>query len=114
MTTELKAKLNEYEDVHVVRRRHAGLRPRPSGLAPTPASSVLQYLAERKQEYETRQDARYRKGSSQYRGVSWDTAKSAWQMCAILNGGKRLFKRFSSEAEAARCYDHVQIQRFGR
>lgn len=79
-----------------------------------PFYPALQYLAERKQESEARQDARYRKGSSRYRGVSWEAVNRVWRMKASLVGGKLVRKQFSSQEDAARCYDHIQIHMFGR
>jgi hypothetical protein len=79
-----------------------------------PLCPALQYLAERKQEAEARRDARFRKGSSRHRGVSWIRSTRVWEMCAGVGGGKRVKKRCSTEEDAARCYDHIQIQMFGR
>lgn len=60
----------------------------------------MQYLDDLKKESEAKQDARFRKGSSRHRGVSWYTAGGKWRMQASLRGGRRFEKFFDNEDDA--------------
>ena len=49
------------------------------------------------------------RGTSRYRGVSWDKAKGKWAACVMLDRRTRHLGRFDSEVEAA-----VAARRFRR
>ena len=120
MTAQLRAALDEYGDVHEVggveRSRCSSCCVKEllqavvlcSAMSPTP-----QYLAERKRESDAKQDARFRKGSSRFRGVSWDTVQGKWRM-RIHVAGKKRREYFQHEEHAARRYDRIQIELRGR
>lgn len=115
MTDELKRELKgKYDNVHAVGARRMSLRSQMmyaslQRLLP----SCLQYAAAMADEGKAKLDARFRKGSSRYRGVSWYKGTGSWQMRAKL-GGKRVAEYYKTEQDAARRYDHIQIQLHGR
>ncbi len=79
----------------------------------------LQYLKERKEAGYKQLDARFRKGSSKYRGVSWDKHNVTWQTRARMpqpGGQSKQVKlgAFVDEGEAARAYDRAVIPIYGR
>jgi hypothetical protein len=54
-----------------------------------------------------------RKGSSQYRGVCWNTKEQKWVAQLILNGVKQFLGYYTSEKEAALVYNNAAIKHFG-
>jgi hypothetical protein len=115
MTDELKRELQgKHEDVQAVGERRMSLRSQMM-----PAShhrllpSCLQYAAAMADQGKAKQDAHFRKGSSRYRGISWHKRTDSWRMRAKL-GGKQVAEHYKTEQDAARRYDHIQIQLHGR
>lgn len=51
--------------------------------------------------------------SSEYKGVTWDREKKRWLAQLVVNGERKLAKRFRSEEEAARAYDEASREYHG-
>lgn len=54
-----------------------------------------------------------RKGTSQYKGVSWDKARNKWIACVKFKYRHIHLGRFEHEIEAARAYNKAAQQYFG-
>jgi hypothetical protein len=52
------------------------------------------------------------RGTSKYKGVSWDKSRSKW-VGKLGNGPDHFLGRFDSEEDAARAYDRAVIQKYG-
>jgi hypothetical protein len=75
---------------------------------------VVQFMAELKQQGDAKCDAHYRKGSSQYRGVSWEQRSCKWRVTAKCNGVRFSEANFNNENDAAKRFDRLQISWHGR
>ena len=53
------------------------------------------------------------KGTSQYKGVSWENRRKKWRVRIQLNGKEIYFGQFDSEVDAARAYDKKAVELFG-
>lgn len=80
-----------------------------------PSSPPHQYLDALKAAADAKQDERFRKGSSKFRGVTCDkrNRERPWVMSIRLGGALRQ-QLYSSEEEAARAYDQHVMRRDGR
>ncbi len=52
-------------------------------------------------------------GSSQYKGVSWDSSRQAWRARIQLNGKQSFLGHFDDETAAALAYDAAAQDLFG-
>ena len=58
-----------------------------------------------------------KKGTSKYKGVSWDTTRDKWQAGITINGKRFALERFDNEVEAAKAYDkraRIEFKDFAR
>jgi hypothetical protein len=55
----------------------------------------------------------WRKASSQYKGVTWNKARSIWEAKIMKNYKTTYLGCFTDESEAARAYDVVAMRLFG-
>jgi len=53
------------------------------------------------------------RGSSQYKGVSWDKRDKRWRAVVRVHGVTKHLGRFTEEADAARAYDAAARAAFG-
>lgn len=58
-------------------------------------------------------NSRARRGTSRYKGVSWNKTYQKWQAYIFYKGKNRNLGSFNSEEEAAKVYDKVAKQYFG-
>ena len=56
---------------------------------------------------------KYRRGSSQYKGVHWSKKEQVWISQITPRGKRKLLGRFTSELEAAKAYDAAATVEFG-
>lgn len=62
---------------------------------------------------QNKQNGLPRKGTSEYKGVSWCKANQKWRVQIKVNGQEIHLGYFDIEIEAARAYDHAAIWYFG-
>lgn len=58
-------------------------------------------------------NSRPRKGSSNFKGVSWDWTRNLWRVDICFNGKRRAIGRFKSELDAALAYDKAALEQWG-
>jgi len=54
-----------------------------------------------------------RKGTSRYKGVSWNRQGQNWQAHIMVDGKSRLLGKYDSEADAALAYDVAALKAWG-
>jgi hypothetical protein len=50
------------------------------------------------------------RGSSKYKGVSWDKSRQKWQVAIVLDGKRLYAKRFESEVDASKYYQSLLLK----
>ena len=62
---------------------------------------------------ENSRNQRPKRGSSKYKGVSWNKQRNKWQTHITINGKVRYLGRSVDEVEAAKAYDEAASELFG-